>query len=214
MQIKRKPGDVPVNFIMDEFNNLGKLGISADGSDFCKFISVCRSRNISVTIAMQGLGQLKNRYPKSLWSEILSNCRIQLLLGCADGDTAKYFSDKSGEMTIEYVVNSKNQRSGDRYNSYGESKQYASRKLYLPNELMELNPKEMLCFCTGVNVMKLKKYDYSKHPIYELISRTNANEYFPNRKTSYKKECTEVKEINDIEKEEKGFSKIVMIDDI
>ena len=42
-----------------------------------------------------------------------------------------------------------------------EVKQYASRKLYLPNELMELDNSEMLCFCTGVNVIKLKKFDYS-----------------------------------------------------
>jgi len=213
---KTKTGrcDIPVNFIMDEFNNIGKLGINADGSDFCKFISVCRSRNISVTIAMQGLGQLKNRYPQFLWSEILSNCRIQLLLGCADEDTAKYFSEKSGDMTVEYLVNSKNQRSGDRYNSYGESKQYASRKLYLPNELMELKPEEMLCFCTGVNVMKLKKFDYSRHPIYQLISKTNANEYFPNRKTGYKKENSTVKVVDDTKKQEKGITKIVMIDDM
>lgn len=205
--------DVPVNFIMDEFNNIGKLGISVDGSDFCKFISVCRSRNISVTIAMQGLGQLKNRYSQLLWSEILANCRIQLLLGCSDGDTAKYFSDKSGDMTVEYLVNSKNQRTGDRCNSYGESKQYASRKLYLPSELMELKPKELLCFCTGVNVMKLRKFDYSKHPIYPLLSRSNANEYHPNRKTVYKKERSTAQTVTDSKKQEKGITKIVMIDD-
>ena len=206
--------DVPVNFIMDEFNNIGKLGVSSDGSDFCKFISVCRSRNISVTIAVQGLGQLKNRYPNSLWTEILANCRTQLLLGCADGDTSKYFSDKSGDVTIEYCVNSKNQRTGQAGNTYGESKQYARRKLYLPNELMELDNSEMLCFCTGVNVIKLKKFDYTKHPIYLLIEKSNANAYVVNRKTNYCQKNDKRKKLDLGQKRSKsnGYDKICRID--
>lgn len=54
---------VPVNLILDEFNNIGKLGGAADGSDFTRTLSVIRSRAIYVMLAVQSLGQLQNRYP-------------------------------------------------------------------------------------------------------------------------------------------------------
>ena len=73
---------VPVNLILDEFNNIGKLGGAADGSDFARTLSVVRSRAIYVTLAVQSLGQLQNRYPNNLWAEIVGNCDVQIMLGC------------------------------------------------------------------------------------------------------------------------------------
>lgn len=65
---------VPVNLILDEFNNIGRIGGAPDGSDFCRSLSVVRSRDIRVMIAVQSLGQLQNRYPNNLWAEIVGNC--------------------------------------------------------------------------------------------------------------------------------------------
>lgn len=65
---------VPVNLILDEFNNIGRIGGAADGSDFARSLSVIRSRDIRVMLAVQSLGQLQNRYPNNLWSEIIGNC--------------------------------------------------------------------------------------------------------------------------------------------
>lgn len=75
---------VPVNLILDEFNNIGRIGGAPDGSDFARSLSVIRSRDIRVTLAVQSLGQLQNRYPNNLWAEIIGNCDIQLMLGCTD----------------------------------------------------------------------------------------------------------------------------------
>ena len=69
---------VPVNLIFDEFNNVGKLGSAADGSDFARTLSVIRSRAIYVMLAVQSLGQLQNRYPNNLWAEIVGNLDVQL----------------------------------------------------------------------------------------------------------------------------------------
>lgn len=52
-------------------------------------------------LAVQSLGQLQNRYPNNLWSEIVGNCDIQLMLGCTDDVSAEYFSARSGDMSIE-----------------------------------------------------------------------------------------------------------------
>lgn len=68
-----------MNLILDEFNNIGRIGGAPDGSDFCRSLSVIRSRDIRVMLAVQSLGQLQNRYPNNLWSEIIGNCDIQLM---------------------------------------------------------------------------------------------------------------------------------------
>ena len=114
---------VPVNFVLDEFNNVGKLGISADGSDFARFISTCRSRNINVIFAVQGIGQLQNKYDNYLWSDILNNCDTQIFLGCNDMITAEYFSARSGEITVEYDIYSKSERTGSMEKTYNHSTQ-------------------------------------------------------------------------------------------
>lgn len=60
-----RPGghcDIPVNLVLDEFNNIGRIGGAADGSDFARSLSVIRSRDIRVMMAVQSLGQLQNRY--------------------------------------------------------------------------------------------------------------------------------------------------------
>ena len=92
---------VPVNLIFDEFNNVGKLGSAADGSDFARTLSVIRSRAIYVMLAVQSLGQLQNRYPNNLWAEIVGNLDVQLMLGCTDEVSAEYFSARSGDMSVE-----------------------------------------------------------------------------------------------------------------
>lgn len=93
--------DVPVNLILDEFNNVGRIGGAEDGSDFARSLSVVRSRDIRVMLAVQSLGQLQNRYPNNLWAEIIGNCDIQLMLGCTDEVTAEYISARSGDMSVQ-----------------------------------------------------------------------------------------------------------------
>ena len=180
--------NVPVNFVLDEFNNVGKLGISADGSDFSRFISTCRSRNINVMFAVQGIGQLQNRYGNYLWSDILNNCDTQILLGCNDMITAEYFSALSGEITVEYDTYTKSERTSSRENTYTYSKQKTKRRLFTPDEILRNKPSMLKCFCNGLGVMELNKFDYSRHHAYKFISKYDVNEYEPERKNKPKQE--------------------------
>ena len=41
------------------------------------------------------------RYPKNLWSEIIGNCDIQLMMGCSDDVSAEFFSVRSGDMYVQ-----------------------------------------------------------------------------------------------------------------
>lgn len=173
---------VPVNLILDEFNNIGRIGGAPDGSDFCRSLSVVRSRDIRVMIAVQSLGQLQNRYPNNLWAEIVGNCDIQLMLGCTDDVTADYISDRSGEMCI--VVDStmtvkKTVAVAQVIPQYQESKGQGKRKLLTPDEVLRLPHEEMLVIIRGQNLLKLNKFDYTRHPMSKEMVRSSITDYNP-----------------------------------
>ena len=133
-------------------------------------------------LAVQSLGQLQNRYPNNLWSEIIGNCDVQLMLGCADDVTAEYFSGRSGDMSIE--VNStmtvrKTLAVAQLIPQYRHTEGQGRRRLLTPDEVLRLPNDEMLCVIRGSNILKLKKLDYSLHPLYAQIRKTSAQDYLP-----------------------------------
>lgn len=174
--------DVPVNLILDEFNNVGRIGGAEDGSDFARSLSVCRSRDIRVTIVVQSLGQLQNRYPNNLWAEIVGNCDVQLMLGCTDDVSAEYFSARSGEMSIQ-VDSTQTMRKtiaiAQMIPEYRHNEGQGRRKLLTPDEVLRLPNEELLCIIRGCNILKLNKLDYTKHPISKLISKISVFDYSP-----------------------------------
>ena len=174
--------DVPVYLVLDEFNNVGRIGGAEDGSDFARSLSVVRSRDIRVMLAVQSLGQLQNRYPKNLWAEIIGNCDIQLMLGCTDDVTAEYFSARSGDMSVQ--VNStmtvrQTIAIAQVIPQYRHTEGHGRRRLLTPDEVLRLPNKEMLCIIRGCNVLKLNKLDFTKHPMSKKIEKISVYEYTP-----------------------------------
>lgn len=174
--------DVPVNLILDEFNNVGRIGGAADGSDFARSLSVVRSRDIKIMLAVQSLGQLQNRYPNNLWAEIIGNVDIQLMLGCSDDVTAEQFSARSGDMSVQ--VNStmtvrQTIAVAQVIPQYRHTEGQGKRRLLTPDEVLRLPNDEMLCVIRGCNMLKLKKLDYTKHPLSKLLKRISIMEYEP-----------------------------------
>lgn len=174
--------DVPVNLILDEFNNVGRIGGAEDGSDFARSLSVVRSRDIRVMLAVQSLGQLQNRYPKNLWAEIIGNCDIQLMLGCTDDVSAEYFSARSGDMSVQ--VNStmtvrQTIAVAQVIPQYRQTEGQGRRRLLTPDEVLRLPNEEMLCVIRGCNILKLEKLDFTKHPMAKKIKKTSIMEYHP-----------------------------------
>lgn len=174
--------DVPVNLILDEFNNIGRIGGAADGSDFARSLSVCRSRDIRVMLAVQSLGQLQNRYPNNLWAEIVGNCDVQLMLGCTDDVSAEYFSARSGEMSVQVDTTMTMRKTiavAQMIPQYRHTEGQGRRKLLTPDEILRLPNEEMLCVVRGCNVLKLNKLDYTKHPFAKRICKTSVFDYNP-----------------------------------
>ena len=173
---------VPVNLILDEFNNIGKLGGAEDGSDFTRFLSVCRSRDIRVMLAVQSLGQLQNRYPNNLWAEIIGNMDIQLMLGCTDEVSAKYFSNRCGEMSIEVNTTMTMRRTitiAQIIPQYRNVEGTGRRKLLTPDEVLRIPNEQLLCIVRGCNVLMLDKLDYTKHPYSKMIREVSVYDYTP-----------------------------------
>ena len=85
---------VHVHFVMDEFANV------ALPDEFDKLLSTMRSREISVSIIIQNLAQLKKLFEKE-WESIVGNCDEFLYLGGNEQSTHEYVSKLLGKETID-----------------------------------------------------------------------------------------------------------------
>ena len=85
---------VHVHFLMDEFANVSLP------DDFDKILSVMRSREVSVSIILQNMAQLKALFEKQ-WESICGNCDEFLYLGGNEQGTHKYVSELLGKATID-----------------------------------------------------------------------------------------------------------------
>ena len=173
---------VPVNLVLDEFNNIGRIGGAPDGSDFARSLSVIRSRDIRVMIAVQSLGQLQNRYPNNLWAEIIGNCDIQLMLGCTDDVTANYFSARSGDLSIQVdsiMTTKQTVALAQVIPQYRETQGHGRRKLLTPDEVLRLPHSEMLVIIRGQNILKLTKFDFTRHPMSKEMVPVSIMDYHP-----------------------------------
>ena len=176
--VKGKDGkcDVYVNFILDEFPNIGSI------PDFTKKLSTIRSRELRVAVIFQNIAQLQNRYPDGLWEEIVGNCDTQLFLGCTDQMTAKFISTRTGEMTIEVVsqgVSKDTMAVAQTTPSYKETQSVGKRFVLTPDEVMRLPNTNALIILRGQKVLKVDKFDFSNHPGAANFIHSYVRDYVP-----------------------------------
>lgn len=167
---------VPVNMLLDEFPNIGAI------PDFKKKVSTTRSRDINISVIFQNLAQLQNRYPDNAWQEILGNCDTQLFLGCTDDVTARAVSDRTGEVTVTVTSQTKqlnSMRVSDYTTDYKQARSIGKRKLLTPDEILRLPVNEALVIMRGHKVLKVKKFDYTKHPHSKYIIKKKASAHIP-----------------------------------
>jgi type IV secretion system protein VirD4 len=172
---------VPVHLLGEELVNCGVI------PDLSRKISVIRSRNISMSCVFQNLAGLQNRYPLNQWQEILGNCDMQLFLGCTDDLTAKFISDRTGEVSIQVSSKAKmlgTWRISDYTPEYRETSGVGKRKLLTMDEVLRLPIDKALVIIRGQKVLKVDKFDYSNHPESKKLISCKASEYIPNWKPS------------------------------
>ena len=145
---------VHVHFAMDEFANLSLP------DDFDKILAVMRSREVSVSIILQNMAQLKALFEKQ-WESIVGNCDEFLYLGGNEQSTHKYVSELLGKETID--MNNYN-RSYGHNGSYSTSYQMSGRELLDASEVRMLDNANAILFIRGEKAVKDLKFDIMKHP--------------------------------------------------
>ena len=158
---------VHVHFLMDEFANV------ALPDEFDKLLSTMRSREISVSIIIQNLAQLKALFEKQ-WESIVGNCDEFLYLGGNEQSTHEYVSKLLGKETID--TNSYGQSKG-RNGSYSTNWQLAGRELMTPDEVRMLDNRYALLFIRGERPVEDLKFDILKHPNIALTADGGAGPY-------------------------------------
>ena len=158
---------VPVHFLMDEFANV------ALPDEFDKLLSTMRSREISVSIIIQNLAQLKALFEKQ-WESIVGNCDEFLYLGGNEQSTHEYVSKLLGKETIDTNTYG---RSKGRNGSYSTNWQLAGRELMTPDEVRMLDNRSALLFIRGERPLEDFKYDILKHPNIALTTDGGAEPY-------------------------------------
>lgn len=146
---------VHVHFLMDEFAN-----VSLPDS-FENKLSTMRSRNISASVIIQNISQLKALFEKQ-WESIIGNCDEFLYLGGNEPSTLKTIVEYYlGKETID--TNTYGKSSG-RGGSYSTNYQKVGRELMDASELRMLDNKKALLFIRGEPPLKDFKYDILNHP--------------------------------------------------
>lgn len=159
---------VHVRFLLDEFANIGTI------PDFNEKLATMRKHEISCTIVIQALSQLKTMY-KDDWEVIVGNCDTLLFLGGSDATTLDYISKKLGKETIRAKNTSRNY---GRTGGSGVSFNTTGRELMQPDEISAMDNMNCIVFIRGEAPFFSVKYDYPKHPNYSLTGDADDKKLF------------------------------------
>lgn len=159
----------PVRFLLDEFANIGQI------PDFTKKLATMRQYEISCTIILQNLAQIKTMY-KDDWESIVGNCDSFLFLGGQEYSTLEYISKLLGKQTVV-----KRGRGRSRSGKGGSSSVNDSRTgtdLMSPSEISTMPKSDCILIINGLNPFYDKKFDLTTHPHYkESGDSSSENKY-------------------------------------
>ena len=170
---------IHVRMMLDEFANVSLP------EEFDKSLATMRSREISATIIVQNLAQLKGLYKEHGWETITGNCDTLLYLGGNEQSTHEYISKLLGKETIDTRTHGQTKgKSG----SYSTNMQTTGRELMTPDEVRLLDNSKVLLFIRGFPAVMDDKYDLNRHPNIRMtvnggyppyIHKAKAHPYIP-----------------------------------
>lgn len=149
---KRMP--IHVRMMLDEFANIGKI------PEFPEKVSTIRKYEISTTIILQSLSQLKAMYKEGdQWETLSGNCDTTIYLGGgADAGTTEWLSKLMGKET-RTVLNTSYQSGGGGSSSYNKE----GVELFAPSQFRVIPEDECIILIRSLDPYKGKKYDTEKH---------------------------------------------------
>lgn len=153
---KGKPPKLPyhVRFLMDEFANIGEL------PEFKDKLATVRGYDISCTIILQTITQLKGMYPDD-YEVVDANCPFTIFLGGDENTNNEYLSKKLGTTTVKGL-----NVSLDNKNKANNSLNVDGRELLKPEELGRMDYNNQLVLIYGEQPIMDQKIDYTSLPNY------------------------------------------------
>lgn len=154
-----------IRCLMDEFANIGSVPM------FSEKLTTMRKYEISCTIVVQNIAQIKEKYDK-LFESIIGGCDTIVFLGSSENETCKYISDTLGETTVRTRnISLSHGQKGGSSEGFGTSK----RMLLTPEEVKDLDNKECIVIIRGLHPFRDLKYDFSKHPHFAETGNASRN---------------------------------------
>ena len=147
-----------VRFMLDEFANIGQI------PDFTKKLATMRKYEISCSIILQNLAQIKAMY-KDDWEGLIGNCDSFLFLGGQEYSTLEYISKELGQTTVHVKNNS---RSYGKRGSSSRNTNKTARALMSPDEIMKMDNKDCILLIRGLHPFYGPKYEYTRHKNYKF----------------------------------------------
>lgn len=126
-------------FMLDEFANIGQI------PDFTKKLATMRKHEISCSIILQNMAQIKTMY-KDDWGSVMGNCDSLLFLGCPEVDTLEYISKLLGNEEIKTTSNS---ISSGKSGSQSESISKKTKPLMSVDELHRMDNNKCIFILRG-----------------------------------------------------------------
>ena len=157
-----------VRFLCDEFANLGKI------PNFDRLIATIRSREISVSVILQSMSQLKTMY-KDAADTISGNCDTMLFLGGKETSTLKEISELLGKETIGYHDGSSTKGNSP---AYTKSSHITGRDLMSKDEISVMDGGKCILQIRGVRPFLSDKFDITAHPRYKELSDADKKNRF------------------------------------
>ncbi len=162
-----------VDFILDEFVNLGKF------PKYEEFLATCRGYGIGVTTICQTITQLQALYGREKAESILGNHAVKICLNAANEITAKYFSDLLGKSTVKIETGSEStSRSKSPSHSKSDSYSYTSRSLMTPDEIIRMPADQSLIVFSNLQPIKAQKaFQFKLFPKAVQLINLSQNNY-------------------------------------
>ena len=139
--------------MLDEFANIGLI------PNFEKLIATIRSREISVSVILQALSQLKAIYKDNM-DTICGNCDATLFLGGQEKTTLKDMSETLGKETIDLYNTSVTKGTQE---SHGQNFQKLGKDLMSVDEMAVMPGDKCILRVRGERPFYSKKYDPFSH---------------------------------------------------
>jgi type IV secretion system protein VirD4 len=146
----------PVLFLLDEFAALGKL------QPIERAMGLMAGYGLQLWPILQDIHQLRSLYSERAGT-FLSNAGVLQAFGVNDYETAEILSKTMGKTTVQYATQGESEKTSifdGRDHSVSTTQHLAARNLMDPNEIMKLEPRDMLLMMVGKNPLILRKIRY------------------------------------------------------